>query len=63
MNMKLTFLLITSAAVIFLLFAFVCGTINFLEWGEGSRVLCAFIMAFPLLFAVTFPAVNELNKK
>lgn len=59
--MKSIGLAILGNILIFLLFAFTQWDINPINWGEGTRVLCAFIMAAVILLSF-MNSVWEDNK-
>ena len=54
-------LTILGNILIFLLFAFAQWDINPNNWGEGTRILCAFIMAVVLLISFMY-SIWENNK-
>lgn len=59
--MKKIGLPILGNILVFLLFAFSQWDINPNNWGEETRVICAFIMAVVLSFSLIY-AVIENNK-
>ena len=61
MIMKSIGLAILGNILIFLLFAFAQWDINPNNWGEGTRVLCAFFMASVILLSFMY-SVWEDNK-
>lgn len=59
--MKTIGLTILGNILIFLLFAFAQWDVNPNNWGEGTRILCAFIMAVVLLISFMY-SIWENNK-
>ena len=57
---KIIIIGIIGVIVIYLLFAFADVSFNLKECGESATVLCAFLIAFLVLFACI---INDVNKK